>query len=109
MNDFEDQYYNPERDLEYNYSNEIHLHRVSRNARKCTIIIQGLIFDTIDKSKEFITIISKKFGICGCHKIMLDYDKKNKVYVFSGDKRDEIVELLIEKYNRDLEFIKFHG
>ena len=109
MNNFTDEFYNPERDLDNNYSNEIHLHRVSRNTKKCNVIIQGLVFESVEKSKEFITEISKKFGISGCHKMMEDYDKKNKVYVFSGDKRDDIVNILVEKYNRDREFIKYHG
>lgn len=109
MDNFTNEFYNPETELEVKYSNEIHLHRVSRNARKCTIIVQGLIFDSAEKSKEFISEISKKFGICGCQKMMEDYDKKNKVYVFSGDKRDQIVEILVSKYDRDRDFIKYHG
>lgn len=109
MDNFVNQFYNPETELENKYSNEVHLHRISRNARKCTIVVQGLIFDSVEKSKEFITEVSKKFGISGCCKMMEDYDKKNKVFVFSGDKRDEIVEILVEKYNRDRDFIKYHG
>ena len=109
MDKFDEQFYNPETELEDKYSNEIHLHRVSRGARKCDIIIQGLIFKTNDESKEFIKLVSKNFGISGCHKTMEDYDKKNKVYVFTGDKRDEIVKILVDKYNRDKDFIKYHG
>jgi len=109
MNNFDNVFYNPETELNNKYSNEIHLHRVSRNARKCTVIVQGLVFESIEISKEFLTEVSKKFGISGCHKMMEDYDKKNKVYVFTGDKRDEIVNILVEKYNRDIEFIKYHG
>ena len=109
MDNFNNKFYNPETELDNKYSNEIHLHRVSRNTKKCNVIIQGLVFESVEKSKEFITEISKKFGISGCHKMMEDYDKKNKVYVFSGDKRDDIVNILVEKYNRDREFIKYHG
>lgn len=109
MDNFGEEFYNPETELENKYSNEIHLHRVSRNARKCTVIVQGLVFESTEKSKEFLQEVSKKFGISGCHKMMEDYDKKNKVYVFSGDKRNDIVEILITKYERDKEFIKFHG
>ena len=109
MNNFANEFYNPETELNDKYSNEIHLHRVSRNAKKCTVIIQGLVIIPIEKSKEFITEVSKKFGISGCNKMMEDYDKKNKVYVFSGDKRDEIADILVEKYGYDREFIKFHG
>lgn len=109
INNFENKFYNPESELENKYSNEVHLHRISRNTKKCTIVIQGLIFDSVEKSKEFIKDVTKKFGINGCHKMMEDYDKKNKVFVFSGDKRDEIVDILVEKYNRDRDFIKYHG
>lgn len=109
MDEFNQKFYNPETELEDKYSNEIHIHRVSRGARKCDLIIQGLVFKTNEESKSFISIISKKFGISGCSKMMEDYDKKNKVYVFTGDKRDQIIEILIEKYDRDIEFIKLHG
>ena len=109
MDKFGEQFYNPETELEDKYSNEIHLHRVSRGARKCDVIIQGLIFKTNEESKEFVKLVSKKFGISGCYKMIEDYDKKNKVYIFSGDKRDAIVEILVEKFERDIDFIKFHG
>lgn len=109
MNNFVNEFYNPETELENKYSNEIHMHRISRNARKCTIVVQGLVFESVDISKEFLSKVSKKFGINGCQKMMEDYDKKNKVYVFTGDKRDEIVEILVNDYNRDRDFIKFHG
>lgn len=108
MDNFGEDFYNPETDLENKYSNEIHLHRVSRGTRKCDVIIQGLIFKNEEESKEFMKLV-KKIGICGCHKIIEDYDKINKVYVFSGDKRNDIVKILIEKFNRDEEFIKYHG
>jgi len=108
MNNFGEEFYNPETDLENKYINEIHLHRISRGTRKCDVIIQGLIFKTDEESKEFMKLV-KKIGISGSHKIVEDYDKTNKVYVFSGDKRDEIVKILTEKFNRDEEFIKFHG
>jgi translation initiation factor 1 (eIF-1/SUI1) len=109
MDEFNQEFYNPENELEEKYSNEIHMHRVSRGARKCDIIIQGLVFKIDSDSKTFIKTITKKFGISGCYKMMEDYDKKNKVYVFSGDKRDEIINILIEEYNKDIEFIKKHG
>ena len=105
MNDFDGQFYNPNSELDEGCFNEIHLHRVSRGTRKCDVIIQGLIFKKDDESKKLINLVSKKFGISGCFKMMQDYDNKNKVYVFTGDKRDEIVEILIEKYNRTYEHI----
>ncbi len=108
MDNFGEQFYNPETELENKYSNEIHLHRVSRGAKKCDIIVQGLVFKNIDESKEFITLV-KKIGVSGSHKMMEDYDKTNKVYVFSGDKRDEIIKILTSKFNRDIDFIKCHG
>jgi|688.fasta_scaffold801397_2 translation initiation factor 1 (eIF-1/SUI1) len=109
MNEFEDKFYNPETELDDKYSNEIHLHRISRGARKSDVIVQGLVFKTNEESKEFIKLVSKKFGISGCQKTMEDYDKKNKIYIFTGDKRDEIANILIEKYNYDNDFIKYHG
>jgi len=108
MDNFEDKFYNPETELEEKYSNEIHLHRVSRGTRKCDVIVQGLVFKNDDESKEFIKTV-KKIGVSGTHKMMEDYDNKNKVYIFAGDKRDEIVQILVDKFNRDNNFIKFHG
>ena len=85
------------------------MHRISRGARKSDIIIQGLVFKTNEETKSFITLVSKKFGISGCSKMMEDYDKKNNVFVFTGDKRDEIVDILVKIHSKDKEFIKFHG
>lgn len=107
--DFDKDFYNPENELNDKYSNEIHMHRVNRGARKSDVIVQGLVFKTNEESKEFVSLISKKFGVNGCHKMFPDYDAKNKVFIFSGDKRDEITEILINNYNKDEEFIKFHG
>lgn len=106
---FNNEFYNPENELNDKYSNEIHMHRVNRGARKSDVIIQGLIFKSNEETKEFISTVSKKFGISGCSKMMPDYDSKNKVFVFTGDKRDEIKDILINTYNRDEEFIKYHG
>ena len=108
LNDFDD-FYNPENELNEKQLNEIHIHRVNRGTRKSDIIIQGLIFKTNDESKTFVSLVSKKFGISGCYKIMEDYDKKNSVFIFTGDKREDIVKILIESYNKDEEFIKYHG
>jgi translation initiation factor 1 (eIF-1/SUI1) len=109
MNNFNQEFYNPVNELEEKYNNEIHMHRVSRGARKCDVIIKGMSFKTPEQTKEFITLVSKKFGISGCSKIMKDYDLKNNVLVFTGDKRDEIAEILVEKYDKDRDFIKYHG
>ncbi len=109
MNNFNDTFYNPETELDNKYLNEIHMHRVNRGSRKHDIIIQGLVFDTNEETKAFITLISKKFGINGCNKMSLDYDTKNSVFIFSGDKRDAIRDILIESYGKDEDFIKYHG
>lgn len=109
LNDFNDGFYNPETELDDKYSNEIHMHRVNRGARKHDIIIQGLVFNSNDETKDFISSIKKKFGINGCYKLIPDYDSKNNVFIFSGDKREEIKNILVETYKRDEEFIKYHG
>lgn len=109
MTDFSDTFYNPETELDEKYSNEIHMHRVNRGARKHDIIIQGLNFKTNEETKAFITLISKKFGISGCNKMLPDYDAKNPVFIFSGDKRDNIKNILVSMYERDDDFIKYHG
>lgn len=109
IDNFDNQFYNPESELNNKYSNEIHMHRVNRGARKSDVIIQGLVFKTNEETKEFVSNVSKKFGISGCCKMMDDYDSKNKVFIFTGDKRDEIREILINNYKKDDEFIKYHG
>ena len=106
---FNQSFYNPETELDEKHSNEIHMHKIMRSVKKSTIIIQGLIFKTSEENKKFIKLISDKFGCNGCHKIMNEYDNKNKVFVFTGDKRDSIKEILINIYSKDDEFIKYHG
>lgn len=109
MDNFGNEFYNPEKELDNKYSNEIHMHRVNRGARKSDVIIQGLIFKSNEETKEFLSSVKTKHGINGCYKMLPDYDNKNKVFIFTGDKRDEIKEILISNYNRDEEFIKYHG
>jgi translation initiation factor 1 (eIF-1/SUI1) len=109
MDKFDNTFYKPETELDEKYANEIHMHRINRGTRKSDVIIQGLSFKTNDETKEFVSLISKKFGISGCYKILPDYDDKNKVFIFSGDKRNDIREILIKNYNKDDEFIKYHG
>jgi len=106
---FNQDFYNPETELDEKYSNTIHMHRVNRGARKCDVIIQGLTFKTNDEIKTFVSLVSKKFGISGCNKLLPDYDTKNNVFIFTGDKRDEIKNILINTYDKDDEFIKYHG
>lgn len=109
MDNFGESFYNPETELDEKYLNEIHMHRVNRGAKKHDIIIQGLIFKTNEETKAFITLISKKFGINGCNKSLPDYDPVNNVFIFSGDKREDIKNILVETYGKDEEFIKYHG
>ena len=109
MDNFDNEFYNPEKELDNKYSNEIHMHRVNRGARKSDVIVQGLIFKSSEETKEFLSSVKTKHGINGCYKMLADYDNKNKVFIFTGDKRDEIKEILINNYNRDDEFIKYHG
>jgi hypothetical protein len=106
---FDDGFYNPETELNDKYSNEIHMHRINRGTRKHDIIITGLIFNSGEQSKEFLFAVKSKFGITGCTKLMPEYDEKNKVFIFSGDKRDGIKNILVETYGRDEDFIKYHG
>lgn len=108
-NNFNQDFYNPEIEFNEKYSSEIHMHKIMRGTRKCDIIIQGLIFKLPEENKTFIKTVSTKFGIGGCLKNMDDYDDKNKVFVFTGDKRDAIRDLLINTYKRDIELIKYHG
>ena len=109
MDNFDKKFYNPETELDEKYSNEIHMHRINRGARKSDVIIQGLSFKTDDQTKEFVSLISKKFGINGSCKMMKKYDSKKKVFIFTGDKRDDIMNILIENYDKEKEFIKYHG
>jgi len=109
MDNSNNTFYNPENDLDQKYSNEIHMHRVNRGARKSDVIIKGLVFKTNEETKEFISLISSKFGINGSYKMNPLYDEKNKVFIFSGDKRNNIKEILITNYNKDEEFIKYYG
>lgn len=106
---FGEQFYNPEKELNDKYSNEIHMHKVMRGTRKSDVIIQGLIFPSNEDAKKFLSDISSKLGIGGSHKMIKDYDTVNKVFSFNGDKRDEIKNILVNEYGKEDEFIKYHG
>lgn len=106
--DFGEQFYNPEKDLNQKYLDEIHMHKIMRG-RKCLIIVQGLVFPSDTEAREFITKISSKHGTGGSYKMNLEYDDKKKIFIFNGDKRDEIRDMLVQDYGKDEEFIKYHG
>lgn len=103
-------FYKPEDDLDYQFDNDIHIHKHMRGGgKKCNTIISGLNFKNKEETKEFLSKITKKFGIGGCQKIVTEIDEKNTVLVFTGDYREKIKTLLIEEYNKDEESIKIHG
>lgn len=102
-------FYNPENELETKYSNTIHMHKVMRNGKKSNIIVQGLVFSNETDIKDFISKISTKCGTGGSYKMMEDYDKKNKVFMFNGDKREQIKQVLMSDYGKEEDFIKYHG
>jgi len=107
-NNFNEGFYNPETELDDKYLNKITMYKVVRG-RKSDIIIKGLVFKTAEENKKFITTISSKFGIGGCLKINEEYDKTNKVFVFTGDKREEIKKIIISQFNIEPEFIIYVG
>ena len=109
MDNFGEQFYNPEKELDDKYLNEIHMHKIMRGARKSDVIVQGLVFASIDDTKKFISTITSKLGVGGSHKMIKEYDTVNKVFLFSGDKRDEIKDILVNDYGKEEEFIKYHG
>lgn len=88
--------------------NEIHMYKQARG-RKSDSVIVGLKFNTKDNAKIFVSFIKQKIGISGCQKTMEDMDKVNPVFVFTGDSRDKIIKILIEKYNVDPSVIKKFG
>ena len=109
MDNFENQFYNPEKELDNKYLNEIHMHKIMRGTRKSDVIIQGLIFESLEDAKKFVSTVTSKLGVGGSYKMIKEYDTVNKVFSFSGDKRDEIKDILVNDYGRDEEFIKYHG
>lgn len=88
--------------------NEIHMYKQSRGKNTDTIIV-GIIFNSKDSVKTFISSIKQKFGIGGCQKKMEDMDKINPVLVFTGDFRDKITTILVSNYNVDPSAIKKFG
>ena len=105
----ENNFYNPETELNLNYDKEIIMHKQLRKSKKCDTIIQGLIFNTKEESKEFISKIKRKLGIGGCQKMIENLDNKNLVFIFMGDYRDKIKDILIQEYGKVDEFIKYQG
>ena len=88
--------------------NEIHIYKQSRG-RKSDTIISGLIFENKDDTKLFLSSCKKKFGIGGCHKMLLEINKDMMVFVFTGDMREKIKKLLINDYSKNEDLIKVHG
>lgn len=88
--------------------NEIHMYKQARGRNTDTVIV-GLLFNSKDNSKSFVSSIKRKFGIGGCQKIMEEMDKENPVFIFTGDNRDKIIKVLVENYKCDISAIKKFG
>jgi len=92
-----------------NFNDNIHIYKQIRNARKCQTIINGLTFKNPQDEKEFLSKVTKKFGIGGCKKKVEEINSHNLVYVFMGDYRDKIKQFLIKEYNKEDSCISIHG
>ena len=92
-----------------NFLNEkIHLHHKQRG-RKCQTLIVGLIFNSKDDIKIFLSKVKKKFCVSGSHKKIIELDDKENVFEFAGDIRDNLKDYLIAEYNKNEENIVIHG
>ena len=109
INNVDDIFYNPETEINEIQTNEIHMHQINRGVKKSQIIITGLIFKTDSESKEFLSMIQKNYGINGSYKMNKEYDDKYKVFKFTGRNRDSIRNILITKYGKNEEIIKYFG
>lgn len=88
--------------------NEIHIYKNIRG-KKCDTVISGLLFKKKDETKDFLTNIKKRFGVGGCYKMIPEINKTDMVYVFMGDYRDKIRNVLINEYDIKREMIKMHS
>jgi hypothetical protein len=90
-----------------NFDNKIHIHSL-KIKNKNTTVINGLIFNNKDENKQFISHNKKKFGIAGYQTIVEKINEKDMVFVFSGDYRTKIKNVLVETYNKSEENIEIH-
>ena len=103
-----DDFFNAEDELREEFDFKIHIHKQLRG-RKCMSIIQGLSFNSKEESKTFLSTITKKFGIGGCLKKLDNIDESNEVFVFTGDCREKLKELLVSDYSKTSDNIILHG
>lgn len=96
-------------DKEQEIDLEIHMYKQPRGGKKSDTIITGLVFNNKDENKQFLTMCKKKFGSGGCLKEMPELYKKGLVFVFTGDLRDKIKNLLVNEYGKNKDLIKMHG
>ena len=80
-----------------------------RGNKKFQTVIQGLKFKNDKDRVEFLKNMKKKIGIGGCSKKFDDIDSNYEVFVFTGDYSDKIKDYLVNDYNKNEDFIKFHG
>jgi translation initiation factor 1 (eIF-1/SUI1) len=101
-----------EEDDDMSYSgpdNEIHLHLLI-NGRKKITAINGLTFKGgLKEQKEFISYVQQKLGTSGYVKKMEEIDPKREQICFQGDKRDDIINILVNKYGHSESNIHKHG
>ena len=108
MNNYALKFYDPTVELDEKFSNIINIYKIPRGSKKCDIIVKGFNPNNDEDSKKFVKIISKTGG-SGTYKMIEKYDTTNKVYIFSGDKRTEIINTLINDFGCDEDSIIKHG
>ncbi len=110
IQDFENILKENENRLNEKYENIIYIHKRMRNGRKCMTYIQNFNLDK-DESKKFLSNTQKILNSSGSYKTDKNDEEfsSEKVYIFNGDHRDKIKEILINEYKIDEENIKFSG
>ena len=103
----DDELWNDNEDDLNDFDNIIHIH-VHKIKNKNVTVIDGLKFTDLNESKQFITLIKKKFGIAGYESEIKKINENDKVFVFSGDNRNKISNILIDQYNKNEENIEIH-
>ena len=101
------QTFDPFADVEDNEKNlqyEIHLRIQARNGRKCITIVQGL--DGLTELKSFVRTCKRSFN---CNGSITKDEEFGKILQFSGDQREKIKTLLVEKVQLSKENIITHG
>ncbi len=97
-----------EKKIEDKLKNMVCIHKRMRNGKKCNTYIQNFHLEKKEE-KEFLSKMQTITCSSGSYKMFSEIDPENKVFMFNGDCKDIVKDILMNEYHIKEDMIKFTG